>query len=147
MIQALTSILISLFILGTAHAKNELKKSTPEGGEIQVTQNDVKIIHRASEILSKPSVWNKKDNRECPTKAKKFSLYCALYNASVEVNGEFDHRLAALEEVRRTVEEFSKNKNYEHRLMDYNNDPTTSFNNIKKIFETTEKRLKAVLQK
>ena len=130
-----------LSVLDIAQAKNESKESTPSNVEIKINKNDVKIILRASEILSNRSDWNNKDNRECPKKAKTYSLYCALYKASVEVNGEFDHRLGALEEVRRTVEEFSKGKNYEHRLMDYNNDPTTSFDNIKKILSTTEQRL------
>lgn len=139
--------IISISYLARAHSKNETKESTPAGIEIKVTDNDVKIIHRASEILSKKLAWNRKDNRVCPDEAKVFSLYCALYKASVEINGEFDHRSAALEDVRRTVEEFSKGKNYEHRLMGYNNDPATSFNDIKRILKVTEDRLGARLNK
>lgn len=145
--QLLIFLTFVIFSLRIANAKNESKESTPTNIEIKVHEYDVKIIRRASKILSTQSLWNNKDNRECPHKAKVFSLYCALYKASVDINGEFDHRLAALEEIRRTVEEFSKGKNYEHRLMDYNNDPTTSFGDIKKVLKTTEDRLMARIHK
>ena len=36
----------------------------------------------------------------------------------MEINGKFDHRLGALEEVRKTVEEFSKGKDYEHVMLE-----------------------------
>jgi hypothetical protein len=136
-----------LLTFSAVHAKNESKDSTPSDVKIVTTEKDVKLIRRASEILSNPSVWSRKDNRECPDSAKTFSLYCALYKASIELNGEFDHRLGAIEEVRRTVEEFSKNKKYEHRLMEYNNDTTTSFEDIKNVLKTTQARLAARLHK
>ena len=34
-----------------------------------------------------------------------------------------------------------KAKNYEHRLMDYNNDPTTTFADIQKVFGLLEERI------
>jgi hypothetical protein len=126
-----------------ADAKHESKESTPSGAKIRTNESNLKIVRRASEILSLESSWNKKDNRNCPPNAKTFSLYCALCKASIEINGEFDHRLGALEEVRRTVEENSKGKNYEHRLMGYNNDGVTSFDDIKRVLKSTEQRLLA----
>jgi dienelactone hydrolase len=122
--------------------KNGSKPSTPPGVVIPVANSDVLILQRAAKILSDKSKWNQKDNRECPKTASKYSLYCAMYKASVEINGEFDHRLGALEELRRTVETASKDKTYEHRMMDHNNDPTTSFVDIKKILAATEERLR-----
>lgn len=127
--------------------KNGAKESAKPDEIIPVNENDVRILRRAEEILKDASRWNQHDDRECPPSAMTFSLYCALYKASEEVNGEFDHRLGALEEVRRTVEEFSKGKSYEHRLMEYNNDTSTTFQDIKNILTVTEKRLEKRLGK
>ncbi len=126
----------------SAEDSYDSRPSTPEGQEIQINEKDVQIVNRAAKILANKSNWNKNDNRECPPKQKKLSLFCALYKASVEINGKFDHRLGALEEVRRTVEEFSKGKPYEHRLMGYNNDTSTTLKDIQKVLKTTEDRLK-----
>lgn len=127
--------------IAAADLKNGLKPATAPGEIIPVNKNDVRILLRASEILSDTAKWNRRDDRQCSQKARKVSLYCALYRASVEINGEFDHRLGALEEIRRTVEEASKGKAYAHRLMEYNNDPTTKFSDIKDILLQTERRI------
>ena len=125
----------------SAEIKNGLKPAAKPNEMIPVRERDVRIIHRASQILDSESKWNRKDDRECPSGRHTFSLYCALYKASVEINGEFDHRLGALEEVRRAVEVASKGKNYEHRLMGYNNDRSTTFGDIKKVLKETEERI------
>jgi hypothetical protein len=58
--------------------------------------------------------------------------------ATIEVNGKADHRGAALQETRFVIDEISADKNYEHRLMNYNNDPTTTFADIQEVFRITE---------
>ena len=112
-----------------------------------MTRADLQIVKRAREILDSPSKWNRADNRECPAGAKTFSLYCALQMATIEVNGKTDHRGAALQETRFVIDEISADRNYEHRLMNYNNDPTTTFGDIQEVFRITESlivlRLKA----
>jgi hypothetical protein len=112
-----------------------------------VTKADLRIVKRAREILEAPSKWNRADNRECPAQAKTFSLYCALQMATNEVSGKSEHRGAALQEARFVIDEIASNRNYNHRLMDYNNDPTTTFADIQEVFRITESlialRLKA----
>jgi len=98
-----------------------------------VTSADLKIVQRAREILDSPSKWNRADNRECPAGAKTFSLYCALEMATTEISGKAEHRGAALQEARFVIDEITVNRNYNHRLMDYNNDPTTSFSDIQEV--------------
>lgn len=127
--------------------KNLSKPSTEAGVTIPVNTKDIRILQRAAEILDSEVKWNRNDDRECPPTAITFSLYCALYKASLEINGEFDHRLGAMEEIRRTIEEVSKGKSYEHRLMGYNNDASTTFKNIKIVLKKTEKRIEKRLQK
>jgi hypothetical protein len=107
-----------------------------------VTKADVRIVERAREILSSPAKWNRADNRVCPAAAKIFSLYCALEKATDEVSGHFEHRGAAMQEARFVIEDVAPNwKEYQHRLMDYNNDPRTTFADVQKVFRLLEERI------
>src|ERR1041384_4256111 len=112
-----------------------------------VTKADLQIVKRAREILNSESKWNRADNRICPAEAKTFSLYCALQMATVEVGGKAEHRGGALQEARFVIDEIARDRNYEHRLMNYNNDPTTTFSDIQEVLRITESlinlRLKA----
>jgi hypothetical protein len=112
-----------------------------------VTKADLQIVKRALEILDSPSKWNRADNRICPAEAKTFSLYCALQMATIAVGGKAEHRGAALQEARFVIDEIAVDRNYEHRLMNYNNDPTTTFADIQEVLRITESlitlRLKA----
>ena len=130
-----------------AEANEQQKNEEPSGGEDSdarppVTKADVRIVQRAQEILNSQSKWNRADTRVCPADAKTFSLYCALQKATDEVTGKFEHRGAAMQEARFVIDEIAPNrKNYKHRLMDYNNDPTTTFADIQKFFQLLEDRI------
>ena len=58
--------------------------------------------------------------------------------ATIEVSGNAEHRGAALQEARFVIDEISIDRNYEHRLMNYNNDPTTTFDDIQEVLRITE---------
>jgi hypothetical protein len=103
-----------------------------------VTKTDLQIVKRAREILNSESKWNRADNRTCPAEAKTVSLYCALEMATVEVGGKAEHRGAALQEARFVIDEIARDRNYEHRLMNYNNDRTTTFSDIQEVLRITE---------
>lgn len=74
-------------------------------------------------------------------------MYCALQIATIEVEGKAEHRGAALQEARFVIDELAADRKYKHRLMDYNNDPTTTFAEIQEVLRITESlimlRLKA----
>ncbi len=107
-----------------------------------VTKADVRIAQRARQILNSQSKWNRADTRVCPAQAKTFSLYCALEKATDEVSGKFEHRGAAMQEARFVIDEIAPHrKNYKHRLMDYNNDPTTTFADIQRFFRLLQDRI------
>jgi hypothetical protein len=107
-----------------------------------VTKADIEIVRRAAQILNSPGKWNRGDNRVCPPDAKTFSLYCALEKATDEVSKNFEHRGAAMQEARFVIEEIAPNASrYSHRLMDYNNDPNTSFADIQGVFWLLEKHI------
>jgi len=106
-----------------------------------VTKADLQIVKQAQKILDSPSKWNRADNRVCPSDAKTFSLYCALENATKAVSGQFEHRGAAMQEARFVIDEIAPNRNYDHRLMGYNNDPSTTFADIQKVLHLLENRI------
>jgi hypothetical protein len=107
-----------------------------------VTKEDIRIVERAKEILNSPEKWNRADNRKCPETAQTFSLYCALEEATVEISGHFEHRGAAMQEARFVIDDdLAKGNHYEHRLMNYNNDPKTTFADTRKFFSLIEERI------
>ena len=107
-----------------------------------VTAADLKIVQRARQILGRSSQWNRADNRKCPNDAKTFSIYCALAMATKETNGNFAHRGAVMQQARFVIDETAPNaKKYDHRLMDYNNDPSTTFDDVQKFFKLLEQRV------
>ncbi len=122
-------------------------ESTPEYEQRDqpVTAEDLRILQRADEILSDPAKWDRHDDRICSPEDRIWSLFCALQKASVEVLGEYQHRRVALQEVRFAVEEATKGMELEHRLMDFNNLPSTRFEDVKKVLATATERVKARL--
>ena len=107
-----------------------------------VTNTDLEIVDHAAQILNSPVSWNRADNRNCPASAKTFSLYCALEKATTDIGGTFQHREAAMQEARFVIDEIApRAKTYDHRLMDYNNDPGTSFADIRQLFRLLQSRI------
>ena len=133
--------LLLVFALPLA-AQHTTKAEDNPDARPAVTRADVQIVQRAREILDSPLKWNRADTRVCPAEAKTFSLYCALKQATVEVAGQFEHRGAAMQEARFVIDEIAPNrKHYHHRLMDYNNDPTTTFADVQRFFRTLQDRV------
>ena len=106
---------------------------------------DLEILTRTNNILRNESSWNNTDDRDCndDTEKQKWSLYCALYCASIEVFGDFNHRNSALNIVRTTIEEITPDKEYRHRLMDFNNQ--NSFKEIKELLGRSITKLESIL--
>ena len=113
-----------------------------------VTTDDLRILERADALLKDASAWNRNDDRACDDDRAtgRFSLFCALETACTEVLGEYDHRRAALQEVRIVVEEATQQRRFEHRLMDFNNLPETRFDDVKQVLRTSAQRVAARLK-
>jgi len=135
--------LAALVVSATLGAQSPQNSSASDSdARPPVTKDDVRIAQLAKQILNSPEKWNRADNRVCPAEAKTFSLYCALEKATDEVSGNFKHRGAAMQETRFVIEEVYPDwKKYNHRLMDYNNDPKTTFADIQKVFALLEDRI------
>jgi FG-GAP-like repeat len=102
---------------------------------------NARILSRAAALLPDEAHWNRADTRECPARAGKLSLYCALRQATGEVVGQSSHRTAAMEEVRALIEAKVGASKYGHHLMGYNNDPTTSLADIHALLKSAAERL------
>ena len=113
-----------------------------------VTNDDLRILLKAEELLKDESVWNRKDDRECDDDEAtgKRSLFCALQKACIDVLGAYDHRRVALQEVRFAVEDATRGQDFEHRLRDFNNLPTTRLADIRKVLQVATDRVKSRLK-
>jgi hypothetical protein len=103
---------------------------------------DREIITRAASILKSEAVWDRADDRQCGADDKTWSIYCAMIRATNEVTGGIHHRRPAMEVVRQIVDARSAGRKYEHRLRDYNNDPSTTLADVRSLFEEALGRLK-----
>jgi hypothetical protein len=105
--------------------------------------DDVKIIQRAKALLPNATVWNKQDNRECPSGQTKLSVFCALMQATEEIAGGVHYRQPALQAVREVVNEVGGTRVGKHRLMDYNNHADTTLDEIYALLDKARTKLDA----
>lgn len=122
-----------------------LAPTTPqaEDREQPVTADDLAILVRAETLLRDATAWNRADDRECKDDEAtgKRSLFCALQKACIDVLGTYDHRRAALQEVRFAVEDATRGQAFEHRLRDFNNLPTTRLADVQGILAVAKGRI------
>jgi hypothetical protein len=111
--------------------------------EVSPSPLDIEIIRRANALLSSNAVWNRADNRRCPGAGKTWSIYCALDRAAIDATCGTHHRRPAMETVRVIVDERTASRNYAHRLMDYNNDSSTTLSDVHSLFQEALRRMKA----
>jgi hypothetical protein len=129
-------------VTGFALKDSALQFRFDHDNEVPANDLDRQILQRAAAIITSDAVWNRKDNRQCQAGATTWSIYCAEEQATTELTGAFHHRRPALELVRVIVDERSKGKSYNHRLMDYNNDPETKFADMQSLFAEALARIK-----
>jgi hypothetical protein len=101
----------------------------------------------AKKLIPNESAWDRTASRECPSEATRFSLYCALHDASIREAGNFRHRRPALQIVRAEIEKVKPQSNYEHRLAGFNSDPTVKFSDIQHVLDLAINQAKSQLQK
>lgn len=101
------------------------------GRELPVTKIDLQIVDRAVDLLAERQ-WHKADDRVCSDDIRRgrFSLFCSIFTASVEVTGEYLHRRPAARALRDAVYEMGEARIDSHTLMDYNNHPETTYQEI-----------------
>jgi hypothetical protein len=105
-----------------------------QGDSLYASRKDIAILDRALSLLNKGSNWNRFDNRVCDNSLYpyKWSLFCALHQASIDVDSEYRHLRPANQAVRQAIDEITSGKKYAHLLQDYNNE-AQSFDSIAKV--------------
>jgi hypothetical protein len=118
-----------------------------EHAAVSSLQDDPRILRRAAEILSASTKWNRHDTRICKPKDKTWSLFCAMEKAALDVLGEDRYRAVALQEVRFAAEDAMKGMKvpFQHRMTDYNNLPSTRFEDITNVLKVATDRVSARL--
>ena len=112
-----------------------LGKPAYEERNVEVSQVDLDVLLKTDQLLKNESNWKKDDVRVC-TESSSLSLYCALESASIAVTGKYEHRQAALQEVRFVIDEHYRNRWSVHRLADFNAHPDTTFKDVKLVIAT-----------
>jgi hypothetical protein len=130
-------------VSGFTSSSSGLRFQIDTAKQIPPSTLDLEILQRAAAIISADSVWNRADNRKCPPTATTWSIYCAVEKAMIEISGGFHHRRPASELVRVIVDERTKAKTYQHRLMGYNNDPSTHLSDVQSLFAEAIARITA----
>lgn len=119
-------------------------QSSTENRNLEFDSLDLQILLRADSILSDKTIWNKQDDRKCDDDIakEKYSLFCSLYKASIDITGEYEHRRSSMQLVRFTLEKYENGRVINHRLMDWNNHPDTTFEEIKKVLKESIDEIK-----
>jgi hypothetical protein len=135
------------FSLQSAQRDNEtLKLTIAANNQLPPTRDDIRIVQRAMALLADEKVWNREDNRSCPPNPQKWSLFCALQQATKEVAGGVHYRQPALQMAREVLNEVGGNRLGKHRLMDYNNHPDTTLAEVHSLLRAAEVRLEKRLR-
>lgn len=98
--------------------------------------DDVAIIQIALARLRTLTIWDREDDRNCANDPPgQASLFCVLASAVRERMGQYHHRQPALELVRAIIAERWRDRWDGHRLMDFNNHPRTTFDDLRAVLE------------
>lgn len=105
-----------------------------------VSQAELELVRRARESLNAAPRWNHRDDSRCPPRAASFSIYCAL-EAFARPGVDAAPLKAAQQEARLVIWDIVVSKEYDHPLTDYNNDPSTTFADVQRLFRWLETRV------
>jgi hypothetical protein len=138
-------------LLAQTNESQSATESKEQDARPPVTKVDLEIAKRARTLLGSESSWDRADRPQitddpttkCQPDAQHMSLYCALDRATMEVSGKFEHRGAVMQEARSVIEDVEPDwqKKYHHLLVDYNNDPHTTFQDIQNVLRSIEQRI------
>jgi hypothetical protein len=106
-------------------------------------QVDLDALVMSEQLLADPSNWHKTDDRKCEDDIEnnKWSLFCALKYASIQTMGEYNHHNTAMQTCRFVIDSLIPGHGFEHTLMDFNNAPSTTHQDILFVIDEAKKRV------
>lgn len=127
--------------------ENGFSFSIDHDPDVPVTNTDLEIINQVIKMLDKPSSWHQNDDRDCEDDVEKkvYSLFCALKTASIEAEGDYNHRNAIMQKVRHQIEKRYPGREWNHRLMDFNNLAETDFTTIQNLLQEIREEVQTAL--
>ncbi|HVG15751.1 MAG TPA: hypothetical protein VM935_12350, partial [Chitinophagaceae bacterium] len=100
-----------------------MREFTPEDAELQgnslrATDKEIQILERTLALLNNGSNWSRAGNRVCDSSSYpyKWSLFCALHQASIDVDVEYRHLRPAIQATRQAIEEATAGRKFAHLL-------------------------------
>jgi len=117
-----------------------------QGTYFPVSETDLAIVEKARQILEAQDQRNVNGDRNCDDDlaSSRFSVFCALYVASVEIDGVYRHRRPALQAARDSLWERFPGE-YAHLLRDINNNTIISDEELADALDTAYKNLQAAM--
>ena len=124
----------------------KLTYTFPWDFQIPYTKEDLEILSRTDALLTE-STWHNEDDRDCDDDFEDgtYSLYCALKKSTIDVLGDFNHRAGALNIVRDNIGLVNPTKQYQHRLMEFNNE--SSLQSIKELLFICQRKMEDEVSK
>jgi len=115
-----------------------------QGTYFPVSNDDLAIIERANQILEAQHQRNVNGDRNCDDDraSDRYSVFCALYVASIEITGTYRHRRPAMQAARDSLWAHFPGE-YVHMLRDINNNPSISDEEIVGILVEAHSALQA----
>jgi hypothetical protein len=98
-----------------------------QGNSLKASTTDLQIVDRALSLLNNGSNWSRSDNRVCDSSSYpyKWSLFCALHQASIDLDSEYRHLRPAVQATRQAIDEATAGKKFAHMLQDFNKEAQT----------------------
>jgi hypothetical protein len=117
-------------ITGFDESERGLRLVMDASKQVRPTNDDVAILQRAIALIPDREAWNKNDNRQCSPGSQKLSLFCALMRATTDISGGVHYRQPAMQAVREELNLVDASRIKTHRIMDFNNHPDTTLEEI-----------------
>jgi hypothetical protein len=121
------------------------------GQEGPMTAQDLEVLRVARNYFTTSSTWNRRDSRSrgisyCQPDPPSRTLFCALYDATIAVRGEFYIFTPANGAVRDAIARSSP-RNYQHPLTGFNNDALIDFDALTGMLDDAIRRAQEALAK
>jgi hypothetical protein len=132
----------NLFVMPIAIRVADESDAEWMGANFPVSHTDIAILERATQIFGKQETRNLSGDRNCDDDVAtgQLSVFCALYQAAIEVTGVYRHRRPAMRAVREDLERRYPGQ-YAHRLRDINNTATILDESLIEALDSARARL------